>query len=529
MLKNFIKNYFKSIKFCTSSYTSFLKKNQNIKIKLQKILNRIPQYLTVFHIIEYVLEDKKLIKCKNCGKYLTVAQINGLNKKGGYGYCKECNKLPEIRKKIRLNALPKFKKTMMERYGVEFTARSKELNKKREITCLKKYGTKSAISSEIVKKKICSTLKDKYGVNNIAKLNKIKSLNEFKQYLEPLFSQQEYLDDTNFQKHIYKWKCKKCGNIFQDYIHKTMHIQTIPYLPRCLKCYPYLVGKSNEELQIIEFLKRENLQIKEHNREIISPYELDLVIPKKKIAIEFNGSYFHSINKNSNNYNYHLNKTILCEKAGYKLIHIWQYDWLNKTQLIKEKLKAILDIDQAKIYARKCIIKEISTKNKNDFLNTYHIQGEDKSNIKLGLYFENELVAVMTFGKPRFNKKYEYELIRYATKAGYRVLGGAGKLLKYFQKTYHPKSLITYADRSYSQGNMYIKIGFIQLKPSIPNYIYTNNKIILTRYQCQKHKLKKLLGDKFDPNLTQTENMIANRFYKIYDCGNLVFEKIYKN
>ncbi len=106
---------------------------------------------------------------------------------------------------------------------------------------------------------------------------------------------------------------------------------------------------------------------------------------------------------------------------GYKLIHIFEHEWINKQEIIKAKLKALFNVEQTRIYARKCIIKEISNKEKNDFLNTYHIQGIDTSKVKLGLFYQDELVAVMTFGKPRFNKNYEYELIRYATK--YKIIG----------------------------------------------------------------------------------------------------------
>jgi hypothetical protein len=210
---------------------------------------------------------------------------------------------------------------------------------------------------------------------------------------------------------------------------------------------------------------------------------------------------------------------------GYKLIHIFEHEWINKQEIIKAKLKALFGIEQTKIYARKCIIKEISTELKNDFLNQFHIQGEDKSKIKLGLFNEDELVAVMTFGKPRFNKNYEYELIRYATK--YKVIGGAGKLLKYFEKNYKPKSIITYADRAYSQGNMYFKLGFNFLKNNVPSYNWIKNDIILSRFRCQKSKLKEILKDRYNECLSENENMLFNGFSKLYDCGNIVFEKIY--
>jgi hypothetical protein len=171
--------------------------------------------------------------------------------------------------------------------------------------------------------------------------------------------------------------------------------------------------------------------------------------------------------------------------------------------ILKEKIKSLLGVNQTKIYARKCEIKEISSKEKNEFLNKHHIQGEDKSKIKLGLFHENELVAVMTFGKPRFNKNYEYELIRYATKSGCQVLGGAGKLLSFFELNYSPKNIITYADRSYSQGNMYNQIGFSLIKKSEPSYIWIKDNVILSRYQCQKHKLINILGENFNKSLSE--------------------------
>ncbi len=142
--------------------------------------------------------------------------------------------------------------------------------------------------------------------------------------------------------------------------------------------------------------------------------------------------------------------------------------------------------------------------------------------IKLGLFHQDELVAVMTFGKPRFNKNYEYELIRYATSK--HVIGGASKLLKYFERKFNPKSIITYADRRFSQGNMYYKLGFNYLNLAPANYWWINSTNLYNRYQTQKHKLKTLLK-KFDENLSESENMFLNHFNKIYDCGNLVFIK----
>lgn len=107
-----------------------------------------------------------------------------------------------------------------------------------------------------------------------------------------------------------------------------------------------------------------------------------------------------------------------------------------------------------------------------------------------------------------------------------KLSAGAGKLLKYFEQNYKPKSIITYADRSYSQGNMYFKLGFKFIKNNVPSYNWIKDNIILSRFQCQKSKLKEILLEKFNEQLSETENMLLNGFSKIYDCGNIVFEKI---
>jgi hypothetical protein len=198
---------------------------------------------------------------------------------------------------------------------------------------------------------------------------------------------------------------------------------------------------------------------------------------------------------------------------GYRLIHIFEHEWLNKQEIIKAKLKSLFNVEQERIYARKCVIKEIDTITKNEFLNKYHIQGEDKSTVKFGLFYKEELVAVMTFGKPRFNKNYEWELIRYATAK--HVIGGASKLLKYFERNYKPKSIITYADRRFSQGNMYFKLGFTTASFTNINYWWIKDDLRLSRYQTQKHKLKNILKF-FDKTMTECENLLHHRFLSYF-------------
>lgn len=346
----------------------------------------------------------------------------------------------------------------------------------------------------------------------------------YKDYVIPLFNLEQYEQYHNDHFYEFKWKCVKCGQEFKQHRHSTGFNKDYTMLPRCPKCYPIgNKGYSQYEVSIRDFIKQiYKGQIIENDRKIIKPYELDIVLPQIKVAIEINGDYWHCAKFERMTPEFHLMKTEKCLQKGYKLIHLFVSEIIFKEHIIKQKLKSIICNNIESIYARNCQIKQIEAKESKQFLNKNHIQGADNAKVKLGLFNNNQLVAVMTFCKPRFTKKYDYELSRYATSK--RVIGGAGKLLKYFRDHYNG-SIITYCDRRFSIGNMYQKIGFKLDHISKPNYWYfTNKHNILTRYQCQKHKLKKLLGEEiFDPNLSEEENMKKIGGYRVYDCGNLVY------
>jgi hypothetical protein len=204
------------------------------------------------------------------------------------------------------------------------------------------------------------------------------------------------------------------------------------------------------------------------------------------------------------------------------------FDFERKDPVKMTIWKSIQNPNKQVIYARNCELKEISSIVSDVFTEANHLQGKFRSKVNLGLFYKDELVAVMTFSPPRYNKNYEYELIRFCNKLNTRVVGGASKLLKHFIKTYNPKSIISYANLRFSQGNMYEKLGFTKIGKSTANYFYVKDDVVYSRIKCQKHKLKGLL-DMFDPNLTELENMEANGFKKVCDRGNLVYELTFTN
>jgi hypothetical protein len=213
---------------------------------------------------------------------------------------------------------------------------------------------------------------------------------------------------------------------------------------------------------------------------------------------------------------------------------VFEDEWDNKSDIVKSVINAKLGMFEVRIYARKCQVVQLTAAECNQFLVANHIQGADLSSVRLGLMYDNKLTAVMTFGKSRFNKNYEYEMYRFCTKLNTQIVGGAAKLLSHFSTQYKPTSIISYADRRYSTGGLYNALGFTRLHSSKPAYQYVkstkgdggNYTRRFNRTQFQKHKLSKVLSV-FDPNLTEAVNMHNNGYHKIYDCGTHVFVKTF--
>lgn len=405
----------------------------------------------------------------------------------------------------------KIKETNLKKYGVEYSMQNKEIQKKSENTFIKKYGVKTPFLLDRVRDISTKTM-GIYSYDNILMKN---------EYDIPCFTKDEYLNRENDNIEL-KFKCKKCGSEFyakhQDGTHH-----------RCPNCYPSCGGTSNDEKEIFEYITSlVDCEVKSNDRSIITPLELDIYIPDKKIAFEYDGLYWHSIACKEKNY--HINKTKLCEEQGIQLIHIFENEWITKKNIVKSRIKNLISSNTSKIFARKCTIKEVDGMTSFDFLDNNHIQGGIRSSINIGLYNKDDLVALMCFSKERFSKKYEYELTRFCTKLDTSVIGGASRLMKYFERTYHPKSIVSYADRRWSMGKMYENLGFTLDHVSPPCYWYfkSNDEYKLhSRIKFQKHKLSKLL-ENYDESKSEMKNMIDNGWNAIYDCGNYVFKKEYK-
>ena len=284
----------------------------------------------------------------------------------------------------------------------------------------------------------------------------------------------------------------------------------------------YLSGESKAELDIREYIQQLNpeLDIKIKNRDIINNRELDIYIPEKKLAIEFNGTYWHS-DKYKDKY-YHRDKTLACKNNGVRLLHIFEYEWINPKQQIKIKnyLKDII-VGTNVIPARKCSIIEVDKGKYKDFTERYHLQSYVNSKLVLGLIYEDELVQLMSFCKSRFNTEYEYEIARLCSKSGVSVIGGPSRLLNRFIERYNSKSIVSYCDISKFSGNVYESMKFSFVGYSEPGYKWVKNQEVLSRYQTQKHILckKGLVAE----GKTEDEIMHMLGYDKIYNSGNAIY------
>lgn len=213
------------------------------------------------------------------------------------------------------------------------------------------------------------------------------------------------------------------------------------------------------------------------------------------------------------------------DTEGWKLLQIFEDEIKDRLHCVTSRIRHAFGKTDLVIYARKCEIIQLSTDKTRAFLRTHHLQGAGGGGNCLGLQAEGELVAVMTFGKARFNKLATHELIRFASHGGLSIPGGAAKLLTEVKQIIGPgKLLVSYADCRYGNGNTYEKIGFTKTGFSAPCYWYFKPGQ-LKRYHrstFQKHKLAKLL-EHFDPEKTELENMAENGWLRIFDSGNNVF------
>ncbi len=428
--------------------------------------------------------------------------------------------------------LDKLKMTNIENLGVEFPIQNLDIKNKIKETNIEKWGFDNPSKSEKVKEKIKSTILKKWGTLNLNSIeeinNKINKKNIDKFGKSHISKSENYrLENYKISKNINYINYMENGiSLFHCDLGKDhkfqIHIdnylkRTESNIPLCTQCYPIDDLRSIKEKEFIRFIENN------YTGEVIKSYrdflEIDIYLPNLKIGFEFDGLYWHS-DKFKDKF-YHINKTNYFLEKGIRIIHIWEDDWDFKKDIIKSQVLNLFN-KSSKIWARKCHVKEIKdSKVVTKFLEENHIQGKVGSSLKLGLYYKEELVTLMTLdhyeGRNKMSKD-DWNINRFCNKINHSVVGGASKLLKYFIKNYKVSKIISYADYDWSNGNLYKNLGFELKYKTEPDYKY-----IIEGKRVNKSRFRK---SRLETDLSESNYMKMMNILKVWDCGKLKFEFI---
>lgn len=418
----------------------------------------------------------------------------------------------------------KIQRTCQERYGVDSPFQSEQIKEKIQRTNLIRYGTEVPMKSEEVKAKVKATNNSKFGsdwfmgtsefyeksrislkkhygldVTNVSQIpeikNKTRKTNEEK-YGTPAYTKSsDYREKTNltcYSKYGVPWPCmtKKCRN-----------------------SSPHTISKINEKFG--ELLTQND--IKYENEFCLNTYSYDFKISGSKILIEIDPSYTHSIFGDTIfshiDTQYHKDKTNCAIKNNYKCIHV--FDWDNWYKII-----ALIKNPKNKVFARKCKLIELDRKFAKSFYEKYHIQNYcNNLSINYGLVYDNKVIYAISFGDPRYNDNYEYEIVRMCSHPDYSIVGGASKLLHKFIYDYHPKSIISYCDIAKFTGLTYEKLNFKKIYSSNPSIHWSKNKVQYTDNLLRKLGADKLLGTDYGKGTNNQLIMLNEGFLPVPDCG----------
>jgi hypothetical protein len=434
------------------------------------------------------------VKCDECSieKELKYKLYTSYGYSSGDWSCRKCKtkknnlekwgvenpfQLEEVKEKIKI--------TNLEKWGVENPSQNREINKKIKESI-------SKLDKEEINNKRSKTVSIKYGVDNVAKLKEVKNKkteNSYKNWGVDL-----PIKNVDIKERIKKTNLEKWGKEI------------------CTKCNPIDKHQSGKEIKLYNLIKSlYNGKIIQNFK--INKQEIDIYLPDLSLGFELNGIYWHSDKFKSKNF--HKEKSEFFLEKGIRIIHIWEDDFDSKFNIIKSKIINLIGKSN-KIWARKCHVRKVTDINLiREFLDNNHIQGRVNSNLKLGLYLGDELVSLMTFdhfeGRKRIPEN-QWNLNRFCNKLGHSVVGGASKLLKYFINNYNVQRIISYADRDWSSGDLYQKLGFNKVSESKPDYKYlVNDK------RVHKSNFKKSITGLSESNLD---------IYKVWDCGKIKFEFI---
>jgi len=387
--------------------------------------------------------------------------------------------------------------TNIDKYGSIFPMRNKELLAKRLETVIDKYDSYSPLGNPEVNKKFRKTVFEKYYNTKLLKNT----------FFKPLFTLEEYIGtvDSNSIGIDYKWLCLVCDTEFVANI-------SAGHIPTCPKCHPRIFNISKLETELFNSI--DVIDKTQSVRGLIGQKEIDIYIESLHIGIEFNGMYWHSEQKGKLK-DYHLDKTIQAENAGIDLIHVFEYEWINKKDtilsIINRKLQLSYSIDISLL-----MVQTVEKDEKTKFMNENYLFGDDQfiSHVH-GLYHNNILVAIMTVS----NNEIKHFIIKNA-------IGIDGNGFRKLFESFKFKNQIIYSvDRRFNEvpTNYIIDSGFTFEGSSEPNMYYSKKNIMVHHSKVDFGNILTYVTQ-YNNILSIKENMIANGYLTIWDCGKRIYK-----
>lgn len=433
-------------------------------------------------------DDDHFRPCPICGKLVKIKAV--------YDEARCCS--VECTNKLRAQ-------TCQSKYGVQIASQYAETRKKlseagkseesiakRKKTCLERWGVEFACQAPELRKRISDTVKSKECQSKIRKTTK-----------------ERYGVSYAMQSEI-------CMQRFRESVESKYGVPYFCMTDECKAAQGNIISKINREFGA----KLKSAHIPYQYEFRIERNSYDFHILDTNILIEINPTYTHNMYGNHWGSKlpkeYHAEKTKLAREHGYRCINVWDWDDWNKViSLLQPKVP---------VYARKCTIAEIDAKTANIFETKYHLQGKvNRQRVCIGLYHQGELIQVMTFGKPRYNKKYEWELLRLCSNSKYAVVGGAERLWKYFITQYQPKSVISYCDVSKFDGKVYERLGMKLQYVNAPNTIWSFEDAAITNNFLLQRGFDQIFGTSYGKGTSNEELMLLHGWLPIADCGQAVY------
>lgn len=438
-------------------------------------------------------------------------------------------------------------KTYQEKYGVDHFSKTQDYLDKRTATTLEQTGGLYTNHFQDVDK-IKAVNIEKYGVDHFSKTVEGRTrLSENSVMKNPLIALKcklsRMLKSNRYESELIDILLYKDEQAFKSFINNiaksnsfihrmqiSNHLDiSYSWLNNLFRQFDmhndYLTlgtSTSFKEYEVLQYVESLGFNVKHSDRTILNGKEIDILIEDKKLGIEFDGLRYHSVVSGGKDKYYHLEKTELAESKGYQLLHIFENEWDDKVKrtIWKSIIKSKLGLSNRRIFARKCVVKSLLSKDSREFFDKNHLSGFIGASIHLGLFYNDELVSAISYGKSRFAKN-ENEIYRFASLLDCQVIGALGKLLAKLPK----ENLVSYADRRISGLDSAYGKFFFNRKSLPPTWWGTTVKLGELRHRLNytKSKVKEMLGDLYDDTKTVHYNMFNNKIDIIYDCGNWKF------